>query len=245
MRLRSTVVTLLAVTLLLSGCGGNKKDGSSTTDTTAAGGNATTTTVDPAIVAADRAFGQQAVLVQSDVPAGWTASAPQPETAASVTAADLLNGCVGLPKTAEIRIMKVSGNQFKNGNNSINSDVRSLKTAKLVQQDVAAMTNSKNFTCIANVIDAQLSSEVPDGRTSSTVNKLDGVASGDGQFALRVTTLVTMDGGGTTTAYSDILGMTNGRFEATVNVTYFGAPAPASFDKALLGAISRHMAAAR
>jgi hypothetical protein len=236
-------VALLTLTLLLSGCGGAKKNGSSTTDTTATSGGSTTT-IDPAVLAADRAFAQQVVLVQSDVPAGWTASTPTPETTAEAAAADLSNGCVGLPKNSEVQVSKVDGNDFKNGNNVIRSEVRSLKTAKLVQQDVAGFSNSKNFTCIANVIDAQFSNEVQDARSSSTVAKLNDVTSGDSQFALRVTTLVTANGG-TTTVYSDILGMTNGRFEVTVNVIYIGVPAPASFDKTLLGAVSRHMASAR
>jgi hypothetical protein len=228
--------------LILSGCGGDKKAGSTTDTTAAPEQTTTTTTIDPALIAADTAYGQKAVLVQTDLPAGWIASAPKEDSPAAAAAAELLNNCVGIPKNSEIRIMKVSGNDFKNGNNTIASSVRSFKNAKLVQQDLSGTNNPKNFSCIANVIDAQLATEIGDGRTSSTVARLPNVATGESQFALRVTTILTINGT-TTNVYSDILGITNGRYEATVNVTYFEAPAPAAFDKALLGAVTRHMAA--
>lgn len=240
MILRPAVAPLLVCCVLLAGCGAGGK-GASTTSTTAKA--STATTADPTVVRADRAWAQKVFVVASDLSSDWKANPPEEDSPSAVVAADLLNGCVGLSKNAEIQVMKSKGNKFTNQNNVISSDVRSLKSEKLVKQDQSGMTNSKNFQCIANVVDAQLSTSLGDGRAFSSVSKLNGIATGDTQFAIRITTAVTANGA-TQNIYSDLLGISNGRYEVSINVTYFGTPPPAGFERQLLGSVARHMAAA-
>jgi hypothetical protein len=230
----------LLLCVALTSCGGTAETVSSTTVAPAT----TTTAPNPE---ADKATAAKYLLVRSDVPSGWTEGPPSPEDPQADAEADKLNACVGLPPASEIEVANVSGNTFSQGENTISSSVTSMKSADIVRQDLKASTDPKNFPCVANALNELLARELakaaPGATSSSTVTNLEGVASGDDQFALRVLSTVKV-AGRQIPVYTDILGLAADRFAVSVIVTYTGSAPPVDLEKNLLASAAAHVSGA-
>jgi hypothetical protein len=237
MKLRQTALSILLAGVLLSACGGGDDPESETTTTQ----GPTTSTTSQADL--DRPRAQALVLAQSDFPTGWTARAPQPDDPEDDVTSNAINQCTGMPPNTETQVVEVKGNDFVNGRNTVGSNVTTFKTAQLVDQDFAGFSNVSNLACIARVLNTAITDALgPTATAQSTLNPLNGVTTSKSiQFALRLTSTVSSEGR-TIRVYSDLLGVKDGRYSVSINVTYFDSPPPIEFDKALLGAATQRLA---
>jgi hypothetical protein len=238
MRFPAAVVYAALSVFLLGACGGSKGDTPPTSTTEAV----TPTTVDEG--AADRATAVPVLIASSDLPPNvWIATAPQDEDQDSMQTSGQINTCLGIASPAEIQVVKVKGNDFRNGNNTIGSDVIAFNSATVASQYATGLVDPKQFGCISAVLDEALANAL--GGTfsaTSTYTALSGITTNNSQFAARLTT--TTGGSPSRKIYSDMVGMRSGRFVASANLTYLDNPPPAQLTKAVLAALTQRLSAA-
>jgi hypothetical protein len=240
MRIPIVVLAVALSATLLTACGGD-------------GGDEPTTTTQnpdaPLVVdereTLDRAAAQPIVLAASDLPnTGWTAVPPQEDDQDDAQTAEQINACLGIAGPNEVQVVKVKGNDFRILNNTIGSDVTTFTDVALANAYFNGLINSRTSGCVATALDRSLNTALNGSATaSSTMSPLSGITtSSNVQFAIRVTT--TISGSPQRKVFSDLIGVRNGRFIASANLTYFDSPPPAELSKSVLAAMTSRISKA-
>jgi len=218
-----TAVVLLAA-VLAAGCGDDSDDaGGSPDDSTTTSSSGDGSTVD---TAADQRAAEDAILVQSDVPAGWVDAdddtddgLDEAEAASEAALADCLGVDPAFVESDETDGEPTADSMYGSPEGlSVASDVQVNSTASEGAEVMAALTEDGAADCYAAGFEAYADASAPvEGLGEVSVEALDFEPVGDGSAAFRVTIPVETDEG-TTVFLTDVVLATKGR--ATVSMEF-------------------------
>ncbi|TMK87073.1 MAG: hypothetical protein E6G57_11355 [Actinobacteria bacterium] len=220
-----SVAPLLA--LLIAACGGGGGKSSSTTSapstTAASASSATTLGTDEAAIAQ----GKKLVFVQSDFPAGWTATASgnSPEDKATNKQ---LDACIGTSGD-EAKSADVKGDDFNMGQGTqVSSEAQIVKSEATYHADVAAVKGPKLQSCLQDFVTKGLTKAVGSAPASVQLTDFSVPSYGDVTIGKRMTAALTAQGQ-TINVVVDFVLMAKSKAEVTASFTNLGQP----FDPAL------------
>jgi hypothetical protein len=265
-RAAAALGTLTAVALLTAcSSGGNDTPGSTTTPATGAastapststsssssstssGPTASASTVAGTGTAAEKAALAKLLLVPSDLPAGWTASAAQASTDDGAAQARFAK-CVGIRNTHADKVAEADSQEFTNQTASISSSASSYSSAADVTADEAAFRDAAKATsCMTTMLRSQMSGQLPNGATLDDIN----LAVHPGRNGGPANVIATISGTIKVTAsgkqldvYLDSTYIAGKQLEAEVDFESFGAPVDAALQSKLVKAVAQRVAGA-
>ncbi len=194
----------------------------------------TTSTTTAAGSPADELRAQHQTLRQNDLPKGWESSAYTGATGGGGTGLEgpMAAGCLGVPLSVMSTTPPSADSPYfdsPNGTREIQENVEIFPNVAATRADFAAFTSASAPRCMVELLQATYAQEIDvDGRMLGTIAATAvpmahlGVAAAD----IRLTFPVTK-ASKTTTTYLDLVDVTRGRSEATIDMTGVGAPIPA------------------
>ncbi len=180
------------------------------------------------------------VLQQADLPAGWTATAhdPDPNDAADQAA---LVACAGGKNTAGDKVAEADSPDFGLNDATVESSATSYKSPADIQADVALLNSSKISSCYDQLLKTQLGGSLPSGATidAVSINITPGSATGSSNIAGTGTGSVTVTvSGQQTTIYLAVAFITGPQLEAEVDVEIPGQAVPTDLFTSLVTAVA-------
>ena len=185
-----------------------------------------------AATSAQTAQAKKALLVLSDLPAGWTSSpSSSPSSGAgSFTGAPQLASCIGVPTQLIVTTLpEVNSPQFQNrgGSQIVQNSISIYPSAKYARQEFAAVSSRKTPGCISALLNDVSGSGLGGGSAgSASVKRL---PSANGTAAYSVDTTVTSQGAGAGThTHHELVYLVRGqRGDALTVISLGSSPSPA------------------
>jgi len=217
--------------LVLAACGGGGGKSSSTTSAPAT--TASTASSAAGSDAAATARAQKLVLVQADLPSGWTATPSKADTSETKATNKELSTCVGT-SGEEAQSADVKGDDFSMGQGTqVSSEAAIVKDEATYRKDVAAIKGPKLQSCLQDFLNKQLSKAVGSAPGSLQLTPLTVPTFGDVTVGKRLTASITAQGQ-TFNVYVDFVEMGKDKAEVTASFSNLGQPFDAGLEGSLL-----------
>jgi hypothetical protein len=205
---------------------------------------ATPTTVANLGGSTDTAVADRINFSSADFPPQWSSTVSQDDS--STTSQDAqVAACAGAPAPASSMEKDVSSSDFSTQGMDVSSDVTVMKSAKLAQQDLAAITGPKALACFRWFFPSFAAASAPAGSQIHvvSVDVLRVANYGDGSFGFRV--VMDVKGtGSSTVATVDEIGFLKGRLEVSGIFTGTPSPFPAAMESRLTAVLAGRAAKA-
>jgi hypothetical protein len=265
-RAAAALGTLTAVALLTAcSSGGNDTPGSTTTPATGAastapststsssssssstssGPTASASTVAGTGTAAEKAALAKLLLVPSDLPAGWTASAAQASTDDGAAQARFAK-CVGIRNTHADKVAEADSQEFSKSSASVSSSATSYSSAADVTADAQAFQDgAKATSCMTTMLRSEMTGQLPGGATLDDLNLkvLPGTNGGPANVIAKITgTIKVTSSGQHFTVYLDSTYLAGTKIEAEVDFESFSAPVDSALQAKLVKAVAQRVA---
>jgi hypothetical protein len=228
-----------ALVLALAGCGSSSQPASvpSTSSKPSASPTAPSTATTMPDAAADKVTAQSLVLVQADLPAGWTGSAPSSDPQDTELSRKVA-ACAGASDPAK-ETADVSGLDFDKGHAEVSSEVALAPSRAAFEADLAALRSSKYETCVQSVFNTQLRADIAKqspGVTLGdlTISRFATPTYGEVTVGFRLSATITGPTGSSIQLYIDEVGYGRGRSEVTLTFNDQGAPFDQVLERALV-----------
>jgi hypothetical protein len=226
--MKAGAVAMLMALLALTACGGSKKASTSTA--------VPSTTAPKPDRVDDAARARSLVLVSGDFPAGWTASAPEPDDPEDDATDEKLAECIGVD-TAEPSA-EFDGQDFAMGGAEVSTSVALMASRADFEEEVEALQRPKFVTCTEQVLvpdlEKQLQEDSPGTAvTDAKIERFDTPTYGEVTVGLRFTLAVDADGRAFK-FYIDFVVYGEGRVEAILTFFSVGAPFDPALQRSLL-----------
>lgn len=200
-----------------AGGGTTAAPGGGTATTVAGGGGGTATTTAPA-----RADLANAVLRQSDFPAGWTS---EPGDGGDDRSDEALERCLGLPAGGDRPEARSPDFSVGDAITQASSAVELAPDAASVDREFAAVSGPRFLDCAARQFDASVARESPGARFSpSRAERISFPTRGDGTTAVRLTVTLDAGGGQQVPFFADVVFVRKGLLELSFTFVNAGAP---------------------
>jgi hypothetical protein len=224
----------LIFVLALTACGGSSKKSGTT---------GPTTSTDTA--AADRAKAEKLVLIQTDFPAGWTATPPTPDPNEDAQGKELA-ACAGAVDPDVAESAEVDGPDVEKDNASVSSNATFVKTAAYAQTDLAAITGSKIEKCVEDFAKKALNEELASDESGAQLvsvrfDRITVTKYGDATVGFRLIATISA-GGQSIAAYQDLIFILKGRAEVSASFFDLGKPFDATLQRDLLAKLGAKLA---
>lgn len=181
------------------------------------GGGATATTTAPA-----RADLANAVLRQSDFPAGWTS---EPGDGGDDRSDEALERCLGLPAGGDRPEARSPDFSVGDAITQASSAVEQAPDAASVDREFAAVAGPRFLDCAARQFDASIAQESPGARFNpSRAERISFPTRGDGTTAVRLTVTLDAGGGQQLPFFADVVFVRKGLLELSFSFVNAGAP---------------------
>ncbi|HTC68166.1 MAG TPA: hypothetical protein VK662_01235 [Acidothermaceae bacterium] len=183
-------------------------------------------------------------LQRADLPAGWKASAPDPDPDAAATSAELAQ-CAGGVDNYPDETGDSTSDDYSLGNATISSDVISFRSQADVADDVAIMKSPNVDACYVKFAENDVS--IPAGASLDSVSFLivPGSAGGPSNVVGNgAATLEVSGSGGDVGLYDNMVLITGPSIEAEVDFSNVGSPVPAKVRAAVTAKVAARVAAA-
>ena len=185
--------------------------------------------------AAADARAKKLVLVQADFPAGWTGSAPTPDTPDEKAANQEFNNCIG-SSGDDAKVADVKGDDFSMGSpaTQVGSEAQIAKDDATYRKDVAALKSSKFQPCLETLLTKALSTAAGGATPANVqVSPLSVPTFGDVTVGLRMSAGLTVSGQ-TVTLVIDAVAMGKNRAEVTGTFSNLAQPFDPALEKTLI-----------
>jgi hypothetical protein len=187
------------------------------------------------------------LLVPSDLPSGWTASAAQ--TSADDGAAQArFATCVGIRNTHADKVAEADSPEFSNKTASISSSASSYSSAADVTADKSAFQDGAKATrCMTTMLRSEMSGQLPAGATLDSIDLkvLPGHNGGPANVIAKITgTIKVTSSGQHFQVYLDSTYIAGTKIEAEVDFESFSTPVDAALQAKLVKAVAQRVAAA-
>lgn len=251
----------LTAAALLAACSssGNGTSSSATTPTTpgtSAAGTTPSTSSSPSASAstnagtgsaAQKAALAKLLLVPSDLPAGWTASAAQ--TSADDGAAQArFAKCVGIRNTHADKVAEADSQAFSNKTASISSSASSYSSAADITADKSAFQDGPKATsCMTTMLRSEMTGQLPGGASLDGLNLkvVPGTNGGPANVIAKITgTIQVTSSGRHIKVYLDSTYIAGRKIEAEIDFESFSAPVDAALQAKLVKAVAQRVARA-
>jgi hypothetical protein len=183
-------------------------------------------------------------LTAADLPPTWT-SAPNTTSSSADSEDAQVAACAGAPDPMTSVEADFSSPDFSTQGADVSSDVTIMKTLRMAQQDMTAMTSTNAMNCFRKMFPTFAKSSADPGTeiTVLSVNPLPVANYGANSFGIRVVTRLTSGTtGGVVTV--DEIGFLRGRAEISGNFTGIGSGFPPAMEQSLMATIAAHAAKA-
>lgn len=231
---RRSVVTVLALSVLLAACGGG------------GGGDGGGDAVGPAPATGkvgDAATARTIVLQQADMPVGWRGAAHSEDAGERARARDL-SFCLGRPDPETYRSAIVYGPDLSLGQTQVSSSATVLNTVQESKADLDSVRGPKYGECLVAAFRDVLGRQAADARIEDIAAEPLPVESfGDGSVGVRLTANLVYPGR-SDRLFADLVYMSKDR--ATVSATFFSydQPFPAALQQSLVSRMGNRIATA-
>lgn len=190
-----------------------------------------------------------AMLLQpSDLPAGWTASAPSPNSPTDSAVQAQFAQCVGIRSTEPDKVAESDSSDFGNQNASISSSASSYSSPDDVTTDISAFDNTaKASQCMKTLAQTAMESSLPPNTTIDKVDlKIDRQPSGapSNMVAQLAATITVTSSGTTLPVYLHIDYVAGKQIEADVDFENVGTPIDTTLESQLVQVVAQRVAAA-
>jgi hypothetical protein len=180
------------------------------------------------------------VAQQSDLPAGWSATAYQADPSSAASQAAML-ACVGEKNTDPDKVGEAHSSDYSQGQASISSQAASYKSQSDIDSDIAVLKNPKISSCYEQLIKTQVAASLPQGTQIKAVSITITPGSGGGPANVVATgtgTVTVSAAGGQASVYLDVAFITGPKIEAEADFENIGSPVAAGVRTALIAAIA-------
>jgi hypothetical protein len=180
------------------------------------------------------------VAQQSDLPAGWSATAYQADPSSAASQAAML-ACVGAKNTDPDKVGEAHSSDYSQGQASISSQAASYKSQRDIDSDIAVLKNPKISSCYEQLIKTQVAASLPQGTQIKAVSITITPGSGGGPANVVATgtgTVTVSAAGGQASVYLDVAFITGPKIEAEADFENIGSPVAAGVRTALIAAIA-------
>ena len=237
--MRTRLISLCALFVLgLAACGGGGSNTSSNDTTTES--SASPTTASPS---GDTNVAKKFVFVQADFPAGWTAKpADQTQTPDDKATSKELSDCVGT-SGADAQSARWKGDDFNMGQVQVGSEATVVKDEAVYRKDVDAIKGPKLQTCVKDVFNKVLTTQIGSAPTSLDVAPLQVPSHGDVTIGLRMTVGATIQGVPLTLSL-DLVVMAKNRAETSATFLNVGQPFDSALETSLVDKLGARVDAA-
>jgi hypothetical protein len=220
------------LTLALAACGGGGGNSSSTTSAPTTTASSTPATAGSDAAATARA--QKLVLVQSDFPAGWTGTAPTPDTPDDKATNEEFANCVGASGESA-KVADVKGDNFSMGSpaTQVGSEAQIVKDEATYRRDVAALKGPKFQPCLQSLLTKALTKAAGGAPANVQVSQITVPSFGDVTAGLRMTAGITVQGQNLTLVL-DAVAMAKNRAEVTGTFSNLAQPFDAALEQSLI-----------
>jgi len=185
-----------------------------------------------------------AIVVQpSDLPAGWTSKAAEPDPDEAADQAALVS-CIGGRDTSPDKIAEAPSPDYSQGNATISSSVKAFKSQDDVTADTQLLASPKINDCFASLIKTQLTRQAA-GATINSVQVAFTPGSGGGPSNVVGTAagrIALTAQGQSAVAYLDSAFMTGPALEAEVDFENLGGPVPTALRTAVIAKVATRLA---
>jgi hypothetical protein len=176
---------------------------------------------------------RKALVVLSDLPAGWTSSPSTSSGGGNFTGAPQLARCIGVPTQLIVSAPpKVDSPQFqdKSGTQVVQDAISIYPSAKYAQQEFAAVSSRKTPACIGELFNGASVT----GGASTTSTSVKRIASPKGTAAFRIDTTVKSQGAGSMPAHLELLFLVHGQLGDALALVGAGTAPSAALAQHLL-----------
>lgn len=197
--------------------------------------------------AAGKAALAKLLLVPSDLPAGWTASAAQ--TSADDGAAQArFAKCVGIRNTHADKVAEADSQAFSNKTASISSSASSYSSAADITADKSAFQDGPKATsCMTTMLRSEMTGQLPGGASLDGLNLkvVPGTNGGPANVIAKITgTIQVTSSGRHIKVYLDSTYIAGRKIEAEIDFESFSAPVDAALQAKLVKAVAQRVARA-
>jgi len=216
----------------------------STTGATTTPGKPDAQMTGPGVQEIDKAVAGMINLTAADVPPTWT-SAPNDNSSGTDSEDAQVAACAGAPDPSTSIEGDFYSPDFSMQGADVSSDVTIMKTLRLAQQDMTAMTSQNAIDCFRKMLPALAKSSADPGDqiTVESVNSVPVANYGTDSFGIRVVMRLTAGTTGGVVTF-DELGFLRGREEITGTFTGIGSGFPTAMEQSLMATIAARAAKA-
>lgn len=228
-----TVLMTAAVVSVSTACSSSKSSSGSpakTPSTSSAASSPAPSTSASSVTSTPSTATLTAITVQpGDLPAGWTSKPAQPDPNEDAYQAALVT-CVGGRDTTPDRVAQVHSPDYSQGQATISSSAKALKSPSDVTADTQLLTSPKINDCYAALIRSELAKSAAGATINSlTVTVTPGSGGGPTNVVGTAAAQISLTAQGqTATAFVDATFITGPSIEAEVDFQNVGAPIPAA-----------------